>query len=59
MERCIGCPLYKVDKNTEPTSYYCKCDFVSSYTLSKAVEDLKVPESCKITQVERIRNYPK
>ena len=57
MNRCEGCPLYKVDERTSPTGYYCQSDFVSSYNFSQAVKNKKVPDSCKIWQVEDVRKY--
>lgn len=57
MKRCEGCPIYKVDKRTKPTAYYCQSEFVSSYVFTQAVKNKKVPESCKMRDTESVRKY--
>lgn len=57
MNRCEGCPIYKVDERTTPTAYYCQSQFVSSYVFAQAVKNKKVPESCKMWHTESVRKY--
>ena len=45
-ERCNGCPMYRIDKTIEPTSYYCQGRLLQAqYKIAK--EKKQIPENCK------------
>ena len=46
-ERCEVCPMYKIDEDTNPTSYYCQSKFlIGGYKIAR--RNNEIPENCKV-----------
>lgn len=58
-DRCDGCPLYKTDLRTVPTSYYCQVGFYSVVNVCSFVERKLIPNTCQILEINRARVYGK
>ena len=49
-ERCVGCPVYRVDKSTTPTAYYCQAGFLFG-AFRRAIEEGTIPKNCRVVDV--------
>lgn len=56
MDRCNGCPVYKIDNKATPTAYYCQDQFLFG-AFHIGIKDGTIPDSCMIQSVVSARKY--